>query len=329
VAAANSHPGEIFDDAPAIVRRGGIVAATREPARIPALIKEFLSMSDRIEPGPAAFLARLEGTATRTETPCGDGMMAWRSWGRADAPVLVLFHGGAGSWRHWAHNIDALSRDYRLLVPDLPGLGESAFPPVGDDAMAVATIVAHGIDAILGTGARYDVAGFSFGGTMASCVAAIHGARVRSATIIGSSGVGPSGSAVELMKVRHLSGEERVAAHRTNLNRLMIADPAKIDDLALAIQEWNTRHSRLKTPTLSRSGALPKALQQVVSAVNGIWGERDAPANPRAPERVAAMRALRPDADVRMIPGAGHWVAYEAPEQFHAILREMLQRTRP
>ncbi|MEJ0019802.1 MAG: alpha/beta fold hydrolase [Acetobacteraceae bacterium] len=286
-------------------------------------------MDDSIEAGPAAFLDRLERAAQRSETPCGDGVMVWRSWGPPGAPVLVLFHGGAGSWRHWAHNIDVLSANYRLLVPDLPGLGESAFPPDGDDAMAVATIVAAGIDSILGPEARYDVAGFSFGGTMATCVGAIHGARVRSVTIIGSSGVGPAGSAVELMKVRHLTGEERAAAHRTNLNRLMIADPAKIDDLALTIQEWNTRHSRLKTPSLSRSGALPEALKRVVSPLNGIWGERDAPANPRAPERIAALRALRPDVDVRMIPGAGHWVAYEAPEQFNPMLLEMLRRTRP
>jgi pimeloyl-ACP methyl ester carboxylesterase len=74
---------------------------------------------------------------------------------------------------------------------------------------------------------------------------------------------------------------------------------------------------------------LPNALKQVVSPVNGIWGERDAPANPRAPQRVAALRGLRPDADVRMIAGAGHWVAYEAPEQFNAMLLEMLSRTRP
>ena len=253
--------------------------------------------------------------------------MVWRSWG--EGPVLVLFHGGAGSWRHWAHNIDVLSRDYRLLVPDLPGLGEFAFPPDGDDAMAVAQIVARGIDIVLGADTRYDVAGFSFGGTMATlrrrdpwrarALGDDHRLERRRAV----------GSAVELLKVRHLAGEERVATHRINLNRLMIADPAKIDDLALAIQEWNTRHSRLKTPTLSRSGALPRALAQVVAPVNGIWGELDAPANPRAPQRVAALRALRPDADVRMIPGAGHWVAYEAPEQFNAMLLEMLKRTRP
>ena len=103
-------------------------------------------MNDRVELEPAVFLDRLERTATRTETPCGDGTMVWRSWG--EGPVLVLFHGGAGSWRHWAHNIDVLSEQYRLLVPDQPGLGESAFPPDGDDAMAVAQIVAHGIDTV-------------------------------------------------------------------------------------------------------------------------------------------------------------------------------------
>ena len=109
-------------------------------------------MNDRVELEPAAFLDRLERTAWRTETPCGDGTMVWRSWG--DGPVLVLFHGGAGSWRHWAHNIDVLSREYRLLVPDLPGLGESAFPPVGDDAMQVAQIVARGIGIVLGEDTR-------------------------------------------------------------------------------------------------------------------------------------------------------------------------------
>ncbi len=122
-------------------------------------------MNELIEQQPAEFLARLEAAATKTETPCGDGTMVWRLWGDPASPVLVLFHGGAGSWRHWAHNIDVLSRTYRLLVPDLPGLGESAFPPDGDDAMAVATIVASGIDRVLGADARYDVAGFSFGGT--------------------------------------------------------------------------------------------------------------------------------------------------------------------
>jgi pimeloyl-ACP methyl ester carboxylesterase len=164
---------------------------------------------------------------------------------------------------------------------------------------------------------------------MASCVGALRGKHVRSVTIIGSSGVGSLGSAVKLEKVRHLEGQERRDTHRTNLNRLMIADPAKIDDLAITIQDWNTVRSRLKTPAISRSGAILKAIDTLQSPLNGMWGELDAPANPKGPERVAALRERKPDADIRLIPGTGHWAAYESPEIVNPTLLEMLARTRP
>ena len=156
---------------------------------------------------PAETLARFENSSTRVETPNGDGKMVWHIWGTG--PVLALFHGGAGSWRHWIHNIEALSQHYRLLVADLPGLGESDDPPNGDDADAVAAVVAAGIDAIIGTEETYDIAGFSFGSTMAVCVAAQKGKRVRSCTIIGSSAIGPSGPSSSISAGILLFGEMR------------------------------------------------------------------------------------------------------------------------
>lgn len=283
-------------------------------------------LDERTGETPAAFLNRMEAAARRWDTPCGDGVMEWRSWDQTGGtgPLLVLLHGGAGSWRHWVRNIAELSRSYRLVVPDLPGLGGSADPPNGEDVDAVTAILAAGLDAVIGDATPYDVVGFSFGSTLAVCLAALHGNRVRSVTILGSSAVGPAGSRVDLVKVRHLAGEARVEAHRVNLSRLMIAEPGKIDDLALAIQEWNTQHSRLKTPALSRSGALMRALDQVHVPVHGIWGEFDAPANPRARERVAVLRQVRPEAKLHLIPGAGHWVAYEAPETVNNLLLGLL-----
>jgi 2-hydroxy-6-oxonona-2,4-dienedioate hydrolase len=288
-------------------------------------------MNDQLAEDPQSILDRIQRQATRHETPCGDGRMVWHLWDQSGgtAPVVALFHGGAGSWRHWIRTIPALVPTYRVLVPDLPGLGESDFPPDGDDAFAVAAIVADGIDAIVGAGTSYEVVGFSFGGTMAACVGALRGKRVRSVTIIGSSGVGALGSAVKLEKVRHLEGQERHDTHRINLGRLMIADPAKIDELAVAIQDWNTVRSRLRTPAISRSGAIMRAIDQLQSPLNGMWGELDAPANPKGPERVATLRAHCPNADIRLIAKTGHWAAYESADTVNAILLEMLARTRP
>ena len=293
-------------------------------------------MNDQLAADPQTFLDLIQRQATRYETPCGAGKMVWHLWDQSGgtAPVVVLCHGGAGSWRHWIRTIPSLVESYRVVVPDLPGLGESDVPPDGDDAYAIAGIVADGVDAIVGAGTSYDVAGFSFGATMAACVGALRGGRVRSVTIIGSSGVGPSGpgvqgSAVNLEKVRHLQGQARRDTHRINLSRLMIADPAKIDDLAILIQDWNTVRSRLRTPAISRSGVIMRAIDQLQSPLNGMWGELDAPANPRGPERVAFLRARCPTADIRLIPKTGHWAAYESADTVNAILLEMLARTRP
>ncbi|MSP01397.1 MAG: alpha/beta hydrolase [Acetobacteraceae bacterium] len=291
-------------------------------------------MNDNVTPDPQAQLDGLQGKAIRHETPCGDGRMVWHEWDTSGGklPVVVLFHGGAGSWRHWVRTIPVLMKTYRVLAPDLPGLGESDFPPDGDNADAIATIVADGIAAIIGPTTGYDVVGFSFGGTMAACVGVLRAKTVRSVTIIGSAGVGGQaslGSAVRLEKVRHLEGQERRDTHRTNLSRLMIADTDKIDDLAVAIQDWNTIRSRLKTPAISRSGAIIKAIDALRVPLNGMWGELDAPANPKGPERVASLRARKPDADIRLVPRTGHWAAYESPGYVNSTLLEMLARTRP
>jgi pimeloyl-ACP methyl ester carboxylesterase len=270
---------------------------------------------------PDAQLARIEQVSQRIETPCGDGSMVWRIWGAGARPPLVLLHGGYGSWRHWVHTIPAFATDRRVIAPDLPGLGESA-DPADASPEAIAAIVRDGLP----LDEPYDLVGFSFGGMIAGNVAARDPDRVRSLTIVGPGGLGGFPSAVKLEKVIALTGEARRAAHRVNLGRLMFADPEHIDALALAIQEWNTRHGRTKSRPMSRTASLQMALAETRMPLNAIYGEFDAPAHPHLDEREAKIRAVRPDVDFRVIKGAGHWVAYEAADEFNATLRGMLDR---
>jgi pimeloyl-ACP methyl ester carboxylesterase len=44
-------------------------------------------------------------------------------------PTVVLIHEAVGDGRMWAPQVDALSRGYRVVVPDLRGYGQSALPP--------------------------------------------------------------------------------------------------------------------------------------------------------------------------------------------------------
>jgi pimeloyl-ACP methyl ester carboxylesterase len=106
----------------------------------------------------------------------------------AGAP-LVLLHGGHGSWLHWARNIEALSASHRVLVPDLPGYGDSdSLPPDGGFPGLVDALVAS-FDKLLGAGTAFDLAGFSFGGVVAGQLALQRGG-VRRLALLGAVGHG-------------------------------------------------------------------------------------------------------------------------------------------
>ena len=271
-----------------------------------------------------ATVALVEGVAAeagRIETPCGDGALVWRVWG--SGPPLVLLHGGYGSWMQWIRNVLPLSRGFRVIVPDLPGLGESATPPEPWTADGLAAIIVAGLGRVLPNSAAPHLAGFSFGGVIGGSVAAQLGERLRSFTVVGSNGMGLERSPTALERVPAGAGEEEeFKVHRYNLNQLMIHDPDKIDELALYLQKTNHARARMRSRRFSRSGALIEALPRIKARLDGIWGERDATAYPHLDQRAQLLRSVQPTARFAVVPGAGHWVQFEAADRFNELLTE-------
>lgn len=269
-------------------------------------------------------ISRLAATAELLHTPCGEGHVAWRSWG--SGPVLVLLHGGSGSWMHWLRNIPHFARDFRVLAPDSPGLGESAMPP-GDEPSpaAAAAPLRDGLRQILGERRAYHLCGFSFGANVAGHLAALEGGHVRSLTLVGAASLGLPRPPLDLLKVRDKQGAERRAANRENLARLMFHDAALIDDTALDIQEHNTVHARLRSRGYASGDSLKQAVLRARAPLAGIWGGRDAVAWPEVQARLDVLRAIDPGLLETIIPDAGHWVAYEAADAFNAALRRVLE----
>lgn len=273
---------------------------------------------------PAALVARLAAASRRIETPCGAGVMVWRVWGEGEP--LVLFHGGFGSWTHWFRNIPVLSRHYRLIVASLPGLGESDDAPLPHTPEGIAAIAAEGIDRILAPDERFRLTGFSFGGLIGGHVAAAFGERCRSLTLVGPGGLGLKRSAMrKLVSWRHIEDEAgRLAVHRENLEILMIADPAKIDDLAIHLQAENAARGRVDSPAIAMTDTLARKLPHVRGRLAGIWGECDAAAMEDLPARARLLRGIQPQAPFVVIADAGHWVQYEAADAFNTVLLELL-----
>jgi pimeloyl-ACP methyl ester carboxylesterase len=103
----------------------------------------------------------------------------------------------------------------------------------------------------------------------------------------------------------------------------MIADPVNIDELAVYIQSQNAPRGRVKSRRFSRADTLARALPSVKARLDGVWGARDATAYPHLEDRARALRSIQPGARFEVIPGAGHWVQFEAAERFNPLLAEL------
>jgi 2-hydroxy-6-oxonona-2,4-dienedioate hydrolase len=273
---------------------------------------------------PQDIVARLNGASRRVETPCGAGTMVWRCWG--DGEPLVLLHGGYGSWTHWLRNIEALAANRTVIAPDLPGLGDSASPPEPISPESLADIIGTGLATVLGARGPANLVGFSFGGLLSGHVAARHGALVKSLILVGPGGLGPPrGSVATLKRVPKSSTRDEFAAvQRENLGVLMLADSARIDDLAVHLQVENVTRGRVRSPPMGRTDTLRRTLPAIRCRLDAIWGEKDVTLGPNIEQRRALIREAHPNARVATIPGAGHWVQYETAAAFNALLAEWL-----
>ena len=163
---------------------------------------------------------------------------------------------------------------------------------------------------------------------MAGHVAALRRERVRRLVLLGAGGLGlPRPSVPSLRNWRLLRSERaRAAAHRHNLAAIMIADPARIDDLAVHLQSKNTRRTRIASRPISLTDALRHRLAEAKLPLAGVWGERDAMTGAFVDTRRELLRGFDPSCPFAVVAGAGHWAQYEAPQAVNAVLLDILDK---
>jgi pimeloyl-ACP methyl ester carboxylesterase len=256
------------------------------------------------------------------DSPHPTASLAVRTVGKG--PPLLLFHGGMGSWNHWTRNLSALATRFTVHAVDLPGYGGShtVAKSVGKDDYI--DLVIADIRPIIGE-EPFRLAGFSFGGVVAARVAARLGEQVVKLSLMGVGGFGPL-KKLGMRPIPDASAGERARREvlRHNLGLLMIADPAKVTEESIDFYADNYRDTRYDGRGFSVSTNVVTSLEHIRCPVQFIYGDRDALAHTDLQRRADIVRSLRPDAQFVVLPGAGHWVQYEAAEEVNRLLLEFL-----
>jgi pimeloyl-ACP methyl ester carboxylesterase len=114
------------------------------------------------------------------------------------------------------------------------------------------------------------------------------------------------------------------AVQRGNLVKLMFGDERRVDDLAVHLQNENTRRGRLDSRPIAFTDTLVHTLPKVTARLGAIWGEQDATAAGAIEQNFAVLRGLRPGVYCDTIAEAGHWAQWEQPAVFEAKLNAFI-----
>lgn len=242
-------------------------------------------------------------------------------------PPLLLIHGIGGSLESWQPLLDQIpGRD--VVMVDSPGAGRSAVPALPIRMPAITDRIA-GAARALGV-EQADVLGYSLGGLVAQEMARRHPALVRrlvlAGTIMGIPAM-PGRPKVQLALLSTRRHHDRGAAAR-DIPRLAGGRTARDPDVLAAILDsrdahapsWlGYRYQQLAVIGWSSYLWLPRL--RVPALV--LHGEQD----PVVPVLNARMLARRiPDAQLEIVPGAGHMLLFDEPDKAAPLIERFLAR---
>ncbi len=119
-----------------------------------------------------------------------DVTLSYLTEGEGDAVVLI--HGWPETSHSWRHVIPGLSNRYKVIAPDLRGLGDSSRTPGGYDKKTLAADIHELLSDHLGL-SRWHIVGHDWGGAVAFRLAVASPTETKSLTVIDVTlpGIGP------------------------------------------------------------------------------------------------------------------------------------------
>jgi pimeloyl-ACP methyl ester carboxylesterase len=263
--------------------------------------------------------------------------ISYRDVGQSEE-VLVLLHGGgpgASGSSNFHGNIDALSKRFRLIIPDLPGFGESDKKAFEGDYWKLAASCVDSLLEELGIASAHFI-GNSLGGGTTLRLALDYPERVRRIILLG-----PAGASLSVLTPRPSEGVKVLSSfydppgpsvdRMEAFVRMMVFDAGQIQEsfiqerfaaaTAEGAQEGAT--SAVRSVLSSPEGQLWRRLSEVQHETLLVWGRDD-----RVVPVDGALFALQemPRADLHVFGRCGHWAQSEQREDFEALALAFLTR---
>ncbi|MGM0768217.1 MAG: alpha/beta fold hydrolase [Pseudomonadota bacterium] len=271
--------------------------------------------------------------AKRREAQIDGHRMVYLERGTASPsrPTLLLIHGFAAMKENWAFWLQKLPRDWHILAPDVPGLGESDYHPGASYRYEAQALRLRDWLASFPTD-NIHLAGSSMGGAIAAVLAHRMEPAPRSVTLLNSAGI-PEHDGVDIdapfesdrddiLIPRDWSGVYRMFNSVGN-GRPSAMGLAMTGLLGPDLLQRRAALRHIFDDMLADALAPARYLGNSTPPLQVQWGDRDVITPTRC---VDWFRTATPDADIHVFRGVGHLPMLENPGRSAATLASFIGR---
>jgi len=241
---------------------------------------------------------------------------------KSEMKTIVFVHGYFGGSPQWSEQVKALSGDFNVITPDLPGFGLNDHMEAPETINGLAQYVLDELDS---AGVhRFHLVGHSMGGMIVQEMIAIAPERVDKLVLYGTGSIGKLPGRFETIEESRrrlkqdgvqatgrriaatwfLNGESSVGYEDCAAIALMAQQQAALSCLS-AMENWSGVSSltRIESPTLV------------------LWGDGDRAYQWQQTEML--WRDIK-TSNLAVIPGCSHAVHLEKPALFNSLLHDFL-----
>lgn len=251
---------------------------------------------------------------------------------------LVLVHGYTGFWKDFEGQVAGIACERRVLLPDLPGHGESARLPLGQYTLdRLAELMAEWLVAV--DAAPCDLLGHSLGGMLALRMALEHPERIASLVLMDTAARPLSWIQPDLLeKAARVARDAGMATLGQILRARAKDDPERskadrrVEAEWGADRFWRWRGERLQAMDPEAYAALGRAMAEAPSIEKRLGeiacptlvmvGAEDEPFL----EASEVLASQIPNAVLVTLPAAAHQPQNESPEAWREALELHLER---
>jgi pimeloyl-ACP methyl ester carboxylesterase len=266
--------------------------------------------------------------------------MTWASIDRGSGPPVLLLHGQPGSGSAWLSLVGLLEPQFRVLAPDRVGYGATPGEAVGlaENAELAARFLSD-----LGVGPTTVVA-HSWAGGVAVLLADRYPQLVSSLVLVGAACTPDSLTTLDFWLNLPVIGDALTAVGLFSISEVLPVLRLMTGSVPQSLGEWLRAalpdygvmgNARGATGRPKRSFMVEqRALTEEMASITDTLGSLDLPTEVVAgdwdvvvpPAAAVTLARAIPEAELTLVPRAGHFLARDAPEQLAAVIERAVSR---